>query len=108
MENDYAWDYSMTTFDSEGKAGKDTALNLSSSEQNGSTNDSARDQPQTGPETRFGFGWGVGVSTIMFIDETVTLWDLPAWIGRGIGRGRGRGRDLTKFEIQIWKGKLFQ
>ena len=84
VENDLAWYYGMATFDSEWEVGKDSALCLSYSEQNCSTNDFPTDQPQCGPQARFGcgikrgLGWGAGRGIVGFVDETVPPQDLPS------------------------------
>ena len=38
----------------------DSVVGLSTSDQNGSTDDLSRNQSQSGPETRFGVGCGFG------------------------------------------------
>ena len=60
MENDFAWDYDRTTFDSERGANADSAESLSTSDQNSSADDSLRNQTQPTPGNRFVFGHGLG------------------------------------------------
>ena len=53
-------DYGMTTFDSEWVGGADSAVGLSSLDQNGSADNSPRNQSQAGQEIRFGVGHCLG------------------------------------------------
>ena len=69
MENNFAWDCCMATFNSEWEVGKDKVLGLFCSEQHGSTNDLPRDQPQHSPEERFGFGHGCWLWTSVTIGQ---------------------------------------
>ena len=58
VENDFAWYSGMTAFDFEWEPGTDSAIGLSTSDQNGSADDSPRNQTQGTPANRFGYGFG--------------------------------------------------
>ena len=56
VKSDFVWDYVITSFDSKLEAGSYSTPNLSTSDQNGSADDSSRNQYESRLDTRFGFG----------------------------------------------------